>query len=316
MKTTKDLRLSDISSLYNDIDAKQNITPLIKELINGVTIDNNNAPEAFAMYNASYKALYRKAILTLLHDEKIIIKYNPDATLGNYFLFVPVISGNGAIKLFINVNYFTDLKDGKFRFKANEFEALLTEAYAMYTVMNNYGKIASNHGMRKAFADMYVKIVVQSLRGSSLFASPKNMNKLTYITVRFLYQHHFGMSANKAIEYASAQAKMNDIEQKAWVIELNARFPEDTDWDSLDAMVNILTNQFVALKDKTSVSSLRNNAGILLGAPSVLALDYVPYIAHMAMGQSNNYILFRSPIIKQEMGAEAVAIVNNVIIKL
>lgn len=316
MKTTKDLRLSDISSMYKDINGKKDIGSLIKLLMGGVTVDNTNAKETFAMYNIASKSKFKKDILGMLHDEKIILKYNPDATLGNYFLYVPAISNSGSVKIYVNVNYFTDYKDSKFKFKGNEFDALLNGAYVMYKVINNYGKISANHGMRKALIELYMKVVVQSLRGSSMFASSKNMGRLTYIMSRFMYQHHFGLTPEKAIEFATSFSKIDDIEERAWITNINLKYEDDYNWEALDNITGILQNEFIALKDKVSISSLRNNAGILLGAPSVLALDYVPYLAVMAIGQSDGHVLFRSSNIKREMGPECINVINDVIYRL
>lgn len=316
MRDTKSVKLSDVSSMYRNLIKIDRVDEKIKVLVTSpesTTINELNCPAAFTLLGMS-KCMFKKEILRLFNDEKIILKHNPNVALGNYIPFVPLITNTGDVKVIINASYFvTKKEEGVYEMKLPELEGLMIGAYAVYKTVANYSKVCSNFGMRKSIIDMYIKIFIQAIRGTALFESQKNLRYLTYILCRYMTKVHFGL--DKANDIAIAHAKIVDDMDLGWVRELNLQIPEEK-WETLEGVIEILKTKFISLKDTISMDKIRTNVGILLGAPSVLGIDYVPYIVHMAAGFYTNYGIFRSALIKKELGAECIAVNNNVLQQL
>lgn len=316
MRDTKTVKLSDVSSMYANLVKIDKVDDKIKTLAtsqDSVTITELNCPQGFTLLSMS-KCMFKKDILRLFKDEKLILKHNPNVALGNYIPFVPLISSTGDTKIIINASYFvTKKEDGIYDIKLPDLEGLMIGAYAVYMTVTNYSKVCSNFGMRKSIIDMYVKIFIQAIRGTALFESQKNLRYLTYILTKYMSKVHFGL--DKSGEIALAHAKIVDDIDVGWVRELNLQVKEDM-WNTLEGVIEILQMKFISLKGKISIDSLRTNTAILLGAPSVLGIDYVPYIVHMAAGYYTNFGIFKSALIKKELGAECLAVNHNVLTQL
>ena len=313
MRSTKDIKLSDVSSMYRQLVKIDKVDEKIKKIcVEGITIDENNCKNAFVLLSMS-KVMFKKDIINLLKDERIILKYNPNVALGNYVPYAPLISNTGDVKIVVNTSYFVSEKDGEYEMKITDIEGLLVGAYAVYKSIKNYTKICSNFGMRKSIIDLYVKVFIQAIRGTALFEAQKNMRYLTYILTRYISKVHFGL--DKCHDLAISQAKIVDDIDMSWVMALNLEFGEDQ-WETLEGILVILQNKFISLNGKISMDSIRTNVGILLGAPSVLAVDYIPYLLHMSAGYYTNYNIFRSALIKKELGIECINVNNNVLTQL
>lgn len=316
MRNTKNVKLSDVSSMYRNLIKIDKVDEKIKTLAtspDSVTITEINCPQAFTLFTMS-KCMFKKDIIRLYKDEKIVLKHNANVALGNYIPFIPLITGNGDVKLIVNASYFANRKDDDtYDMKLPDLEGLMIGAYAVYQTVANYGKVCANFGMRKSIIDMYIKIFIQAIRGTALFESQKNLRYLTYILTKYMSKVHFGLE--KSGDIALAHAKITDDIDMGWVSELNLQVDEDK-WNTLEGVIEILQMKFISLKGKISMDSIRSNVGILLGAPSVLGVDYVPYIVHMAAGYYTNFGIFRSALIKKELGAECLAVNGNVLTQL
>ena len=315
MFKTVQAKMSDRSSLFNIMDKSDGITKKIADLCGGRTIDNESSPEAFVLYKENNSRLFKKEIFSLIQDGKIELKYNPMVALGMYLPYVPLINNNGQVKVIVNAtSYCTEGEGGKIKIDVSDLMGLCQGAYAVYQSCIKYAKICSDFTMRKVLIDTYVQIFLKGLTGTSVFASAQNLKYLTYICARFLLTAHFGITDN-VHESALTLAKIEDDMDKANISEICLNTPNE-DWTNLSGVINILTKNFIALRGRVSLESIRQKISIILGSPNTFSIDYIPYIVALGSGYYNNYSIYRSRLIKTELQPYCIAICENILQRL
>lgn len=316
MFKTVQAKMTDRSSLFATMNKSDNLEAKIVDLMQGRTINEETSLESFVLYKEGNNRLFKREIFALLQDGKIELKYNPMVALGMYLPFVPLINNNGQVKVVVNAtSYCSEGEGGKIKIDVMDLIGLCQGAYAVYQSCIKYAKICSDFTMRKILIDTYVQILIKGLTGTSVFSSAQNLKYLTYICARFLLTAHFGLTGDSVHESAMTLAKLESDVEKSFISEMLLDTPKE-DWYSLYGIVKILTSKFIALRGKVSVESLRQKVSIILGSPNTFAIDYIPYIVALGSGYYNNYSIYRSRLIKQELQPYCIAICENILQRL
>jgi len=312
MIRTNQAKLSDLSSLWKVMDKVDNLSGKVAELISGRDVDATSAPEAFLLYEANSNKMFKRDIMNLINEKKIVLKYNPLVAVGMYLPYAPLIDkSSGAVQVIVNATSYCTEEDGKFKINVNDLIGLCQGAWAIYKSLINYTKICANFQMRYLLIELYTKILTIGISGSSIFASGANAKYLKYICARFMLNHHFGIDKN-VHESAMNQAKIENGTEKAFINQLVLETPKEL-WQSFHGLVEILKRNFTALKDKVSVEFIRQRVSIILGSPNVFSVDYVPYLCALASGYYNNYSVYRSSSIKTELQPYCIAVAREVL---
>lgn len=311
IKTNK-AKFSDLSSLWVQMDKVDNLSSKVIELISGQDVNAETAPESFLLYEANSNKMFKRDIFRLLNEGKIQIKYNPMVAIGMYLPYAPLIDKNsGSVQVIVNATSYCVEEDGKLKININDLIGLCQGAYAVYTSLINYTKICTNFKMRYELIELYFKIMTIAISGSPIFASGANSRYLKYICARFLLGHHFGLEKN-VHESAMNQAKIDMENEKAFINQMILETPKEN-WHSFHGIVEILKANFLSLKDKVSVESIRQRIAIILGSPNTFVIDYIPYLCALASGYYTNYIIYRSSTIKSELQPYCMMVAKDVL---
>lgn len=311
MLKTINARMTELSSLFAEMNKADNLNGKIRDLMGGLTVDETTAPEAFILYRESSDRMFKKEIFNLIHDEKIIIKYNPIVALGLYLPYAPLISPNGQVQVVVNATSYCTEQDGKLKINLTDLVGLCQGAYAVYMSLIKYSTICSNFSMRKIIIDTHLQILLKGLSGNSVFSAAQNVKYLHYICARFLMTRHFGLEKD-IHETAMNIAKIQQDNEKAFINEMILKTPKEY-WNSFQGVIQLLQDNFISLKGKVSPESIRQKISYILGSPNTFAVDYVPYIIALGSGYYTNYSIYRSKLIKNELQPFCVAICTGIL---
>ena len=113
MIKTNQAKLSDLSSLWKIMDKVDNLSGKVAELMSGNDIDATTAPEAFLLYEANSNKMFKRDIMHLINEKKIVIKYNPLVAVGMYLPYAPLIDkSSGAVQVVVNATSYGTDADG------------------------------------------------------------------------------------------------------------------------------------------------------------------------------------------------------------
>ena len=108
------------------------------------------------------------------------------------------------------------------------------------------------------------------------------------------------------------QAKIEMDNERAFINQMILETPKEN-WQSFHGIVEILKANFLSLKDKVSVESIRQRIAIILGSPNTFVIDYVPYLCALSAGYYTNYIIYRSSTIKSELQPYCMMVAKDVL---
>jgi len=121
MIRTNQAKLSDLSSLWKVMDKVDNLSGKVAELISGRDVDATSAPEAFLLYEANSNKMFKRDIMNLINEKKIVLKYNPLVAVGMYLPYAPLIDkSSGAVQVIVNATSYCTEEDGKFKINVND----------------------------------------------------------------------------------------------------------------------------------------------------------------------------------------------------
>ncbi|MGL5312436.1 MAG: hypothetical protein ACRC92_04210 [Peptostreptococcaceae bacterium] len=297
------------SEVYKYLDKTSGLTEKIGGLVapkNAIKFGDSKFHLAdLATVERSTRPFTKKG-LALLKKGKIHMFHDNTVSIGNLAPIIPsLIGGKPAvicnITLMSKVNDVVlegeTITDVKFD-NPDTFEEMLASAYVVYKIAHEEVSVARNFSLRKTMFELYTQLVLSILnRGTGLATNRDNLSVVKYALGNFFTYGLIGLKHTKDTEDMLCNlAEVDNIEKKTKVEAIRLMLGEGGTILDLETLVTALKT----VPQLSSIDSLYLIRGMTtqFGGPSVLSLDYIPYLAMIGVSSLTNNVMYKSKNIK------------------
>lgn len=231
------------------------------------------------------------------------IRFAFTQTPNNILPFIPFKEGDKSICI-VNVTPFVlKVEESIYTIDAKTIYGLLMSAMGVLVAFDTGCFIGNARGKEflvSLYADMIIKVLN---RVSNVATNDDNSLFVKYIITYWVLCRHNMVNFKDACGYAMKISKCGDLNK---ITSFNMKFPETliAEQGINEFIENVMKSEFKFSMDKINLPYMIKSYASVFGSMCTLGLDYMPYIAGVAMSYYADYGIYKNKIFAKELNKE------------